>query len=146
MRTSLSTQKVTTAAAGPIVALRSGSARDIRVFEVGISAVTAAAGEVGLGRPAAAGVTPGTATGPIAAGNSYDSASVVGTTIIDASWATPPTAPTVAWKRFQLPATIGAGVIWTFPTGIVVPTSGTIVLWQFSAAAVTYDVYFDFDE
>lgn len=146
MRTSLSTQKASAAAAGAIVALRTGAARDIRVFEIGVSAVTAVAGEVGLGRPAAAGVTPGTPTGPTAAGNAHDSASVVGTTLIDASWGTAPTSPATFWRRFQLPGSIGAGVIWSFPGGIVVPTSATIVLWQFSTAAVTYDVYFDFDE
>jgi hypothetical protein len=45
-----------------------------------------------------------------------------------------------------LPATIGAGVIWTFPQGLVVPVSGFLVVWQFSALAVTYSVSFDYEE
>lgn len=145
-RTGLATQKISGAAAGAIVALRAGSARDVRVFEVSVFAATAVSGTVGLGRPAAQGITPGTATGPIAQGNGYDNSSLVGTTIIDASWGTAPTAPAIYWRRVVLPATIGAGVIWTFPSGIVVPTSGSITLHQISALAVTYEVSFEFEE
>lgn len=146
MRTGLATTKTSGAASAAIVALRAGSTRDVRVFEVGVFAETAVAGTVGLGRPAAIGVTPATTTGPIGQGNSYDSAGLVGTTIMDASWGTPPTAPTIYWRRATLPATIGAGIIWTFPTGINIPSTTTLVLFQISAAAVQYGIYWDFDE
>jgi hypothetical protein len=45
-----------------------------------------------------------------------------------------------------LPATIGAGVIWTFEDGLVIPVSSYLVLWQYSALAVTYSCYFVYDE
>jgi hypothetical protein len=61
------------------------------------------------------------------------------------AWTTAPTAGT-ALRRMVLPATIGAGVIWTFPNGLVLPTSSFFVVWQFSALAVTYSVYFDYEE
>ena len=146
MRTSLAAQKVSGAAAGALVALRTGGARDVRVFEVGVFVGSAVAGTVGLGRPAAQGVTPTVLTGPTAQANSHDSASLVGTTVIDGTWATAPTAPATYWRRAALPATIGAGVIWTFPLGITIPTSSSIVIHQISTAAVTYEVYFEFDE
>jgi hypothetical protein len=63
--TSLAGSKASGAAAGPIVQFRAaGGARDVRVFEVGVFAATAVAGEVGIGRPAAIAVTPATPIGP----------------------------------------------------------------------------------
>lgn len=136
-------QKASGAAAGAVVSLRAASAsRDVRVFEIGISVVTAVAGEIGIGRPANSPV----ATTSTAAGAPLDNVSGAGASLIDSAWSTAPTAPTVPWRRFQFPATIGAGVIWTFPNGIVVPASGNLVVWQFSALAVTYDVYLSYDE
>ena len=45
-----------------------------------------------------------------------------------------------------LPATIGAGIIWSFPLGLAVPVSSSIALWQTSSVAVGYAVYFVYDE
>jgi hypothetical protein len=50
--------KTTGAAAAPIATLSTGSARDVRVYEVGISVSTAVSGEVGLMRPANSPATP----------------------------------------------------------------------------------------
>lgn len=147
MRTALAFSKASGAAAGAIAQFRAASgSRDVRVFELGVFAATAVAGEVGLGRPAALAVTPATPVGPAASGQSYDNVGGAGAAQWDTTWATAPTSPATFWRRAQLPATIGAGVIWTFPTGIVVPAAGALVLWQFSALAVTYDAYIDFDE
>lgn len=140
---SASITKTTSTAAAAIATLSTGTARDARIFEVGVFATTAAAGEVGLGRPAN---TPGTPSGG-GVGAAMDNVSGAGVAVIANTWATTqPTAPTMAMRRIQLPATIGAGVIWTFPKGIVLPTSGFLMVWQFSAVAVGYDVYFDYDE
>lgn len=134
--------KTTTAAAGGIVALRGSSTRDIRIFELGIFSSTAVAGEVGLIRPTAA----GTASTSTAVGAALDSASAAGLATVDLAWSSAPTIGTNYMRRIQFPATIGAGVIWTFPLGINVPVSGSLALWQISAAAVTFDGYFDYDE
>lgn len=145
-RSAISVQKASGAAAGPVVQFRAaGAARDARVFEIGVFAVTAVAGEVGIGRPAAIAGTPTGGTA-VASGQGYDNVAGAGAAVVDTGWTTPPTSPTTFWRRAMLPATIGAGVIWTFPTGLVVPASGAFVVWQFTTAAVTYDVYFDFDE
>jgi hypothetical protein len=133
--------KTTGAAAAAIATLSTGSGRDIRIFEVGVTVSTAVSGEVGLMRPAN---TPATPSGG-QVGVAYDNVSAAGVAVTANAWATAPTAGT-GLRRMVLPATIGAGVIWSFPTGIVLPVSSFFVVWQYSALAVTYSVYFDYDE
>jgi hypothetical protein len=111
-RYSASLNKTTAAAAGPVVTLSTGTARDISVYEVGVFATTAVAGEVALGRPAN---TPATPSGG-GVGAALDTISGAGVAVIANTWGTAPTAATMPWRRAQLPATIGAGIIWTFPS------------------------------
>lgn len=132
-------QKVTSAAAGQILSVITGTRR-ASILELGIFSVTAVAGEIGLGR--------GTGTGASAtsvAVQTMDSADEAGTSSLT-SYASGVTAPSVYMRRIQLPATIGAGVIWTWAPGeFLVPasttTTGAPTLWQISTAAVTFDVY-----
>lgn len=134
--------KTTSTAAAAICTLSTTSSRDARVFEIGITASTAVSGEVGIMRP---GNTPGTPSGG-QVGSALDNVSGAGTAGLHNTWATTqPTAGT-GMRRMVLPATIGAGVIWTFPEGIVIPSSGFLMVWQYSALAVTYSVYMAYDE
>lgn len=133
--------KTTGAAAAAIATLSTGAARDVRIYEVGITASTAVSGEVGLMRP---GNTPTVPTGG-QVGSAHDNIAGAGAAVTANAWTTAPTAGT-GMRRMVLPATIGAGVIWTFPDGIVLPTSSFFVVWQYSALAVTYSVYFDYEE
>ena len=59
------------------------------------------------------------------------------------SWGTSPTIPTKFFRRISLPATIGTGVIWTFPKGLVLPVSNSLVLWNLdtNAALNAYAVF-----
>lgn len=66
-------------------------------------------------------------------------------TTIAAAWGTGPTIPTNFFRRISLPATIGTGVIWTFPKGLVIPLNGSIVVWNLSATGVA-DAYVVVDE
>lgn len=141
-RYGIATSKTTTAAAGLIVQLRAGAARDLRIWEIGVFASTAVSGTVGLIRPSAVGATF-TSTG---VGAPEDNASGAGVAVVDTAATTAPTIGTNYMKRIVLPASIGAGVIWTFPQGINVPVSGSMALWQISAAAVTYETYFTYEE
>jgi hypothetical protein len=135
--------KAALAAAGLIGQLRAGAARDLRVFEIGLFATTAVAAEFGLIRPTAVGATF-TSTG---VGAALDNASTAGVAVVDTAATTAPTIGTNYMRRIQLPATIGAGVIWTFPLGINVPVSTSLALWQITAAAgPAVDGYFDYDE
>jgi hypothetical protein len=141
-RYSIATTKTTGAAAGLVVQLRAGAARDVRVFEVGVSTSTAVAGTVGLIRPTAVGATF-TSTGT---GQPHDNISGAGVAVVDTAATTPPTIGTTYLRQFSFPATAGSGVIWTFPEGLVIPTSGSIALWQTSALAVGYVAYFSYEE
>ena len=134
--------KTTGAAAGLLCQVRAGAARDIRVFEIGVFTSTAVSGEVALVRPSAVGATFTSS----AVGAALDTATIAGVTVVDTLATTAPTIGTNYMRRIVLPGSIGSGVIWTFPTGICIPTSGSLALWQLSALAVTYSVYFDYDE
>jgi hypothetical protein len=93
----------------------------------------ATASTFGLGRPAAIGVTP---TSPVTllSDDPNDAASGVQTAL---AWSgSAPTAPTNFFERFQLPATVGAGIIVTFPKGIIIPVSSSLVIWNISATGV----------
>ena len=141
-RYEIGVSKTTGAAAGFIAQLRSGAARDMRVYEIGIFASTAVSGEVALVRPTAVGATF-TSSG---VGAALDTATAAGVAVVDIAASTAPTIGTNYMRRIVLPGSIGAGVIWTFPTGINVPVSSALAIWQLSALAVTYSAYFDYDE
>lgn len=112
------------------------------IREIGIFNQSGVAAQVGIGRPAAIGVTPGTLV-TVQADNSTDV--IAGNTTIAGSWATAPTAPSTFMRRADLQAVQGAGVIWTWLPGEFVLWSGsavsTLVIWQISALAVTFDLY-----
>jgi hypothetical protein len=100
------------------------------VLEVSIVQATATAMSIGLGRPGAQGVTPGTIT-TFLRENTADPACV---TTMNATWGTSPTVPTSFLRRWNSAATIGVGIIWTFPRGLVVPVSASVVVWNITAA------------
>jgi hypothetical protein len=136
-------QKTTGAAAGIIACfVEPSGGRRATVMELGISATTAVAGEIALGLP---GNTPsGTLTGTTVTPN--DPGDETGTGVLVTSFATTqPTAPANNRRRFQLPAVIGAGIVWTWNEGeLIVPVNAFnqgLLVWQLSSAAVTYDVY-----
>lgn len=109
-----------------------------KVFEIGFFLAAATATTIGLGRPAAIGITP---TSPV---NFLpeDPNDVIASGVVQSSlaWATPPTVPTAFLRRVSLPATIGTGVIWTFPKGITIPVSYGLVLWNIATGSAV-DAY-----
>jgi len=114
----------------------------VRVFEVGLIQATGTAQSLGLGRPAAQGVTPGTVT-TFVRDAANEPACV---TTQNASWATSPTVPVTFMRRWNSAATIGVGIVWTFPRGgILVPVSASLVIWNITTAVAT-DVNFAIDE
>jgi hypothetical protein len=142
----LGLQKVTTAAAGPVVSVvppsltaASGDMPEIR--EIRIFNQSGVAAELGTGLPAAIG------TGAITGGTvqALNQLNIAGRTQMATSFATTqPTAPTNFYDREELQAVVGAGMIFTYApgewklwVGAAIPH---VVLWQISALAVTYDV------
>ncbi len=105
-----------------------------RVIELGFFLVAATATTIGLGRPAAVGITPTTPVDFLP----EDPNDVVASGVVQSAvaWGTGPTIPTAFFRRIALPATIGTGVIWTFPEGLVIPVSSSLILWNLASNSV----------
>lgn len=141
---SISTTKTTGAAAAWQLQFRTGSARDARIWEVGLFTTTAVAGTYTLERSNSVGSTF-TST-PV--GAAVDPNSSAGVAVVDTAATGAPTrlGTPAPFRQIVFPATVGSGVIWTFPRGLVVPTSGGILLWQTTTAAVGLSFYIDYNE
>lgn len=110
--------------------IRSTAAVSPKLLELSLVQVTGTAQSLGLGRPAAIGVTPGTVS---TFQRDYPNDPPCVTTIA-ASWTTSPTAPTSYFRRWNSAATIGVGVLWTFPRGLQIPVSSGLVLFNITTA------------
>ena len=106
--------------------IRTASTDRIYILELGFFMNAATASTYGFGRPAAIGVTP---TSPVTL-IAEDPAAPAGTAQSALAWGTGPTAPTAFHRRVNTPATIGTGIIWTFPRAFIVPVSSSVVLWN----------------
>jgi len=133
------TTNVTSGAAAHTI--YTGATERAALLEAGIFMAAATASTYGLGRPAAAGVTP---TSPVVllAEDPANTASLVNSAL---AWTTSPTNPTDSLRRWAAPATIGTGVIFTFPRGLVIAISSQFVL-QNLAANGAVDSYWVVDE
>jgi hypothetical protein len=96
---------------------------------------------IGIGRPQAIGVTP---TSPVTV-LAEDPAESTGLTQTALAWATPPTVPLNFFRRLNIAAAIGAGVILTFPRGIVIAAGASLVTWNIAAVSLA-DIYIVVDE
>ena len=113
--------------------IRTNSLTRSAIMEVGLTTVTAASVSVGLGRPAIMGNTPYI---------SFNFLPEYGTeglstsqTILVLSQQINPTAPVNFFRRVFGLSGIGNGIIWTFKRGLVIPISGSMVLWNIAASA-----------
>ena len=134
---SLSQRTSQTVAANPAWEIIATSAQmRPTILELGITQVTAVASTLGLGRPQAKGITPTTPQTFLA----EDAGEVALNTTAAVAWGTGPTIPLNFFRRITCPATIGAGVIWTFPRGLIIASNFSIILWILATAPVL-DVY-----
>lgn len=111
------------------------------VMEVAVQLGAATASTYGLGR---AGNTP-TQTSPVLvqAEDPGDPAGVSGCAV---AWSVAPTVPAQMHRRTSLPATIGSGIIWTFPRGLVLATSASLLLWNLATNSASTNVTVVVDE
>ncbi len=112
-----------------------------RILELSVIQATATAQSLGFGRPAVNAVTPGT-TSTFQRDDSADPACV---TTVSLTYGTSPTAPAPYIRRWNGAATIGVGFVMTFPRGLIVPVSGTFVVFNITAA-VANDLNIAIDE
>lgn len=113
-----------------------------KAMECGMSAAAATTAVFGMGVPAAIGNTP---TTPAAFTFEDGGNTSTPTTTSALAWGTSPTNPTVYSRRVSLPATIGAGVIWTFPRGFAVLKAKTLTTSNIGTT-VAADVWWVIDE
>ncbi len=111
------------------------------LLEAGLFMAAATASTYSLGRPAAAGITP---TSPVLL-QAEDPGSPAASIYSALAWSTSPTSPTNDLRRVALPATIGTGVIFTFPRGLIIAISTNFVLQNLATNGVV-DSYFCVDE
>lgn len=121
--------------------IRAAATNRPRLMELGIWLNAATQSPIGLGRPQAIGVTP---TSPVTV-LAEDPADSTGLTQTALAWATPPTVPLNFFRRVNIAAAIGAGVILTFPRGIVIAAGGSVVNWNIAVVSL-YDVHITVDE
>lgn len=132
---SLGVRTLSGVTAEPCWEIRTGSTPGrAKVLELGFFLAAATTTTIGLGRPAAGGITP---TAPVdflpEDANDAIASGVVQSAL---AWGTKPTIPTAFLRRISLPATVGTGVIWTFPKGLTIPVSGSLVLWNLDTNSV----------
>lgn len=114
-----------------IAMIRPASATPCYVQEIGVFNETAVASSVGLVRSATTG-TPSTSA-LVQSGIP----GLTGQTNIDTAWSAAATVASVYMRQIVLPATIGAGIIWTFgPRDLLVQNGATtqLMLWNFGGS------------
>jgi hypothetical protein len=124
---SLGNRTTATGTATPAQEIIAGSNLGYRLLELGITINAATASVFGFGRPAATGVTP-TSPQTVLAEDGGNTAT--GNTTTALAWGTAPTVPANFFRRCSLAAAIGAGIIWTFPRGIITLKTLSTVIWN----------------
>jgi len=110
-----------------------------KILEYSYIQLTAVASQIGVGTPQAAAVSPTNVL--FQADDPGDPASGCNGSI---AWGTSPTVPLIFRRRWN--GTLASvGVVWTFPRGLVVPVSSSIVNWNI-ATTVASDVNTVIDE
>ena len=99
-----------TAASVPFATLVAGASSRMRILEIGITLATAVASDIALAKSATATTTPTKILG-----QQVDAADIAAIGSLAIAWSTIGTANSISMRRIQFPATIGAGVIWTWP-------------------------------
>ena len=119
---------------GAPIATIEAPTRQLRVWEIGVFCNAATASGVSLFRNTNGSEANSTAT---SVGQAFNPADVAGTGLIGTAWSAAPTITAASrMRRGQLPATIGAGLIWTFPEPLLIRNATKadyLVLWNESA-------------
>jgi hypothetical protein len=128
-------QSAAAAASATYAAFRAPT-RTSKLLEIGLACNAATASNISLFRNTAAGYA---ASASSSVGQADSPIAAAGTSLVDTAWTTPPTVTAASrLMRYTLPATIGAGLIWTFPEGLFVRSATAtdiLVIWNEGGAA-----------
>ena len=122
--------------------VKAAATNEPAVMEVGVMNGAATACTYGYGRSG----NTATQTSPVLlqAEDEGRPAAVTGCAV---AWSVAPTVPTQMFRRAFLPATIGSGIIFTFPRGIVLAaSSASLVQWNVAASSASIAVHVVADE
>jgi len=120
---------------------KAGSANRPAIMEMSLNLGAATASTYGVGR---AGNTPTqTSAVLLQAEDPGDPAAATGCAV---AWSVAPTIPALFLRRVSLPATIGAGIIWTFPRGLVLATSASLLVWNLATNSASVNIHVVADE
>ena len=139
---SLANRTTNTTTANDCLEIIGAAALGYRLLELGLTLNAATASVFGYGTPAAIGLIP---TAPVTVLTEDAGNTAAGNTTTALAWGTQPTIPANFYRRVSLPATVGAGIIWTFPRGISVLKAKTTTIWNLSTVSVI-DVWIVVDE
>jgi hypothetical protein len=137
-----------TANGAPLAAIRAPT-NTVRIWEIGWFCNAATVGQVTLFRNTNASYAASTST---SVGQAIDIAcSHAATGLVDTAWSAAPTITSASrLRRAQAPAVIGAGIVWTWRTGLIVRTAtatDNLVLWNESGGAISVlNGYVTFEE
>ena len=124
------------AGAGAAYAAFRAPTRNSRLVELGLACNAATVSNLSLFRNTNGSYAASTSS---SAGQQENPADANGTSLVDSAWSAAPTITAASRiRRFTLPATIGAGMIWYFQNGLWV-RNGTatdiLVVWNEGASA-----------
>lgn len=132
------------AAGAAFAEFRNAATRRCYVYEIGVFLGAATASGVALVRANAQGVG-GASSGTGQAADTNSPAATASGVFVNAFSTAPTFTVANAMRRMRLPAAIGAGIIWSWPESeaLVVPTSGSLVLFNNHSAAgsAATDIY-----
>ena len=123
--------------------IKASATNSPRLMELGFINGAATQCTYGIGRPANDGSVAQTSGLAVLAENPADP---TGQTTTAVAWTTAPTVPTTFLRRPFIPATIGAGIVFTFPRGLIMQASRGIVLWNIAASSAVMNVHVVVDE
>lgn len=124
---------VAAAAGAPAMTIHTGSAQRAIIYEMGWWVSAATASSIQVIRP---NNTPVATTSTL--GQAQDTNAPASTVNLDTAWSTAPTiGANVPLRKLVLAATIGTGVIWTWPFGLILPASSWLVLWNYGGATMS---------
>ncbi|MDQ2995458.1 MAG: hypothetical protein M3R61_00160 [Chloroflexota bacterium] len=147
MRYEVASITTLTAAGAPFATIKAGAGSRMKIREIGISLVTGVASDIALARSATATTTP-----TIILGQAIDPADPAGIGGIAVAWTTIGTANLISIRRMQFPATVAAGVIWTWsddnPLTVPSPAATGELMFVNRGAGVcaTFDIYVSWTE
>lgn len=136
----LNSTVATTGAAGWDV--KAAATNRPRVMELGYVNGASTASTYGYGRSA----NTATQTTPVLvqAEDPADAAALTGCAV---AWSVAPTLPAQFFRRASIPATVGAGIIFTFPRGLALGnSSASLVQWNLATNSAACNVYVVVDE